>query len=149
MSAPMILPMLRSDLDAVVRISDEVFPVPWSREDFAAELARTWAVVRILRPRPGLPVCAFINYWRAADEVQIMNIATSPQWRRHGFARLLLCDAIATSKLSGASLVTLEVRRSNEAARGLYASLDFEVIGVRPGYYSDIREDAVVMQRAL
>ena len=141
--------MLRSDLPAVERISASCFPNPWSRDEFEKELARPYALLRVLRPSSHEPVCAFANYWHIADELQVMNIATEPAARRRGYGRALLGDLIQTGQSRGVRWVTLEVRRSNVAARALYGAFGFEEQGIRQRYYSDNGEDAVVMHLAL
>jgi ribosomal-protein-alanine N-acetyltransferase len=146
---PVILPMLASDLDVVGRISHECFPVPWTRVEFEKELARDYAVLRVLRASLGEPVCAFTNFWCVADEVQLMNVATLPSQRRHGHGRALVMDMLQYARDHRYALATLEVRRSNEPARALYRSFGFVEQGVRPRYYSDNAEDAIVMHLAL
>ena len=141
--------MLRADLGAVERISAACFPRPWSRVEFEEELARPYAVLRVLRPSAQEPVCAFANYWHVADELQVMNIATDPAARRRGHGRALLQDLIESGRHRNARWVTLEVRRSNLAARALYRGFGFAEQGVRQRYYSDNGEDAVVMHLAL
>lgn len=140
-----ILPMLASDLDAVQRIAAACFPIPWTRSEFQKELTRSYAVLRVLRPSLQSPVCAFANYWHVADELQVMNIATLPALRRCGHASALLTDLLQTAHERRANSVTLEVRRSNAAARALYAKFGFIEQGIRQRYYSDNGEDAVVM----
>lgn len=141
--------MLRSDLQVVERISAACFPNPWSGDEFEKELARPYALLRVLRPSAQEPVCAFANYWHVADELQVMNIATEPAARRRGHGRALLQDLIQTGQSRSVRWVTLEVRRSNTAARALYGAFGFEEQGIRQRYYSDNGEDAVVMHLAL
>jgi len=141
--------MLASDLDVVERIAARCFPVPWTREEFAKELQRPYAVLRVCRPSLHEPVCAFANYWHIADELQVMNVATLPEARRRGYGRALLSDLIQDGQRRGAHWVTLEVRRSNEAARALYRSFGFVELGVRQQYYSDNGEDAIIMHLEL
>lgn len=148
-SRPIILPMLASDLDAVQRIADRCFPLPWTRQEFEKELKRSYAVLRVLRPSLQEPVCAFANYWHVVDELQVMNIATLPELRRQGHASLLLQDLIQTGRERRARWVTLEVRHSNQAARELYRKYGFVELGLRQRYYSDNGEDAVVMNLVL
>jgi ribosomal-protein-alanine N-acetyltransferase len=137
--------MLASDLDAVQRIATECFPVPWTRQEFEKELARTYAVLRVLRPSVQDPVSAFANYWHVADEIQLMNVATWPELRRSGYASALMQDLLQQARERRAQLVSLEVRRSNDAARALYRKFGFIEQGIRQHYYSDNGEDAVVM----
>jgi [ribosomal protein S18]-alanine N-acetyltransferase len=144
-----ILPMRASDLMAVERIAERCFPVPWTRQEFQKELARDYAVLRVLRPSVGEPVCAFANYWHIGDELQLMNVATLPELQRHGHGRALLVDLLQHARERHVKLVTLEVRRSNAPARALYTSLGFRELGVRQRYYSDNGEDAIVMHLSL
>lgn len=146
---PVILPMLGSDLDVVGRIAAQCFPVPWTREEFEKELQRDYAVLRVLRPSLGEPVCAFANFWCIGDEAQLMNVATLPAQRRHGFARALIADMIQHARERRLALVTLEVRRGNDAARALYRAFGFVEQGIRPRYYSDNGEDAIVMHLSI
>ena len=148
-SAPIILPMRSSDLRVVCGIAAEAFPVPWTPEEFSQELSRDFAVIRVLRPGAGQAVCAFLNYWVLADEAQIMNVATHPLQRRRGFARALLLDSVGRLRAAGVSAATLEVRRSNVSAIGLYESLGFTIQGLRPRYYSDNQEDGLIMRLTL
>jgi ribosomal-protein-alanine N-acetyltransferase len=141
--------MLASDLDAVQQIAALCFPVPWTRSEFEKELKRSYAVLRVLRPSLQEPVCAFANYWHVADELQVMNIATLPGVRRRGHASELLQDLIQTGRERRVRWVTLEVRRSNEAARALYQKFGFVEQGIRQRYYTDNGEDAVVMHLEL
>lgn len=147
-AAPLILPMQRADVSAVCRIADAAFPLPWRRDDFERELVRAWAVIRVLRPHAGAPVAAFVHYWWVSGEVQIMNIATEPGCRRHGHARALMQDVLDAARGRARALI-LEVRRSNRPAIALYESLGFAGIGVRPRYYANDGEDALVMRRDL
>lgn len=137
-----------ADLDVVAEIERRSFPVPWSREIFAAELARPGAHIDVLTDAAGA-VRAFSNYWVAADEIHLLKIATHPEWRRLGHGRALLLHLLARARAWRAAVVVLEVRRSNQAAQELYVREGFQVIGVRPAYYADDGEDAVAMQRRL
>ena len=76
------------------------------------------------------------------DELHINSLAVDPAWRRRGLARRLLVSVLGDAVASGAQSATLEVRRSNEAARALYEGLGFKVDGVRRDYYQHPREDA-------
>jgi ribosomal-protein-alanine N-acetyltransferase len=136
-------PMTKADLDAVVEIESLSQPSPWSRQIFAEELAREWARLQVIR-NDGRAV-AFSNYWLVHDEVHLLNIGTHPDHRRQGYARALMEALIQTGQSRRASLVTLEVRRSNLGAISLYEALSFKNVGVRRGYYAEDREDALVM----
>src|SRR5262249_8870138 len=84
---------------------------------------------------------------RIVDELHINNLAVAPSARRHGVASALLRYVLREGMQLGAARATLEVRRSNEAARALYERFGFAVAGVRHGYYSNPVEDAVVLGR--
>lgn len=129
-------------------IAEAAFPIPWRREDFERELVRAWAVLRVLRPHSGAPIAAFVHYWWVSGEVQIMNVATVPSLRRRGYARALLRDVVDAAHGRARSLI-LEVRRGNEPAIRMYESLGFQGVGVRPRYYANDGEDALVMRREL
>jgi ribosomal-protein-alanine N-acetyltransferase len=81
------------------------------------------------------------------DELHINNLAVLPAYRRAGIGLALLRHALDEGARMGARRATLEVRRSNEAARQLYERFGFSVVGVRHGYYSNPVEDALVLWR--
>ncbi len=135
------------DLDAVVEIERLCFPAPWARQAFADELARPWARLELLRDRER--VLGFCNYWLVADEVHILNVAVHPEARRRGHGARLLRHLVAEARQAKARVLSLEVRASNHAAQGLYRSFGFREVGVRPKYYADNGEDAVLMDLEL
>jgi ribosomal-protein-alanine N-acetyltransferase len=89
----------------------------------------------------------FCSFWRVLDELHINNLAVLPDLRRTGIGSLLLEFALTKGVELGARRATLEVRRSNEAARLLYERFGFSVAGVRVAYYSKPVEDALVLWR--
>lgn len=140
-----IQPLRSSDIDAVMEIERLSFKSPWSRQVFEEEIARSWAYVDVLRNTATDDVAAFCNYWLVADEVHVLNVATHPQERRQGHGSRLMAHVIDYAKRTACRLVTLEVRRSNEAAQRLYRRFAFKTVGIRPAYYVDDNEDAMVM----
>lgn len=144
-----IEPMRRGDVDAIMEIERAGFGTPWEREVFVEELGREFAYVDVLRERgpqhAGERVLAFINYWLVRDEVHVLNVATDPAARRQGHASRLLEHAIRFARQRGCRYVTLEARRSNHGAIRLYRKHGFRPVGIRPRYYADNNEDAVVM----
>jgi [ribosomal protein S18]-alanine N-acetyltransferase len=141
-----IVPMAESDLDDIMEIERTAFRAPWSRQVFVEELDREWAYVDILRTRePRGGVLAFVNYWLVRDEVHILNVATRASVRRQGHAARLLEHVIAFAHRERCRYLTLEVRRSNQAAIRLYRKYGFRPVGIRPNYYVEDREDAIVM----
>jgi ribosomal-protein-alanine N-acetyltransferase len=133
------------DLDGIERIENAVYPTPWSRSMFAGELAKPSSLcVGGFDPDSGRLI-AYLIVSRYVDAWHIMNLAVHPGWRRVGVAsRLLdeLFDLTADDRRRG---YTLEVRVSNTSAIALYERFGFETSGLRRGYYTDNREDALIM----
>ena len=139
--------MAMSDLPAVMAIEHQAFSNPWSTEMVRKELSQDWSTVLVVEEATpaGWQLRAFAIFWLVADEVHILNVATDGAVRRRGFGRQVMEAVLATGKTQKCRLATLEVRRSNEAALALYGSLGFRAVGMRPSYYQDNKEDAVIM----
>lgn len=116
--------------------------------DLSAELGRSWARIWVARDAPGKEALGFLLAWSVADELQVINLATHPDFRRQGVAKLLLSNALERALRERARLVLLEVRRSNQAAIALYRAHGFSVCHVRRAYYAD-NEDALEMMLAI
>jgi ribosomal-protein-alanine N-acetyltransferase len=134
-----------ADLDAVMEIERLSFATPWVRQAFADELTRPWARLELLRDGPGGRVLGFCNYWLVADELHILNVAVHPDFRKQGHASALARHILDVARQQKARVVSLEVRASNLPARSLYRKLGFREVGMRPKYYADNGEDAVLM----
>ena len=97
-------------------------------------------------PTPhGEPVIGFVGVWLMVDEAHIVTIAVRDGYRRRGIGELLLIAAIELALMNERGAVSLECRISNDAAVALYEKYGFRRLGIRPRYYSDNREDAVIM----
>ena len=138
-----------ADLDAIAEIERLSFPAPWAKQAFADELARPWARLDILRHGATGRVVAFCNYWLVADELHILNVAVHPEARRHGHAARLLRHILDEALRNQARVASLEVRASNLAAAALYRKFGFREVGVRPKYYANDGEDALLMDLEL
>jgi len=90
-------------------------------------------------------IFGFAGFWIMAGEAHITNIAVQEKHRRHGIGGLLLISLIDLATELDARLITLEVRASNTAAQSLYSEYGFTQVGLRRGYYTDNREDGVLM----
>jgi [ribosomal protein S18]-alanine N-acetyltransferase len=112
------------------------------------ELAGPWARVWVARV-PSSEMAAFLVAWHVADELHVLDVATSPVFRRRGIATSLMRVALEYASAEHVRIVLLEVRRSNRQAIRLYRRLGFTAMGVRPGYYADNGEDAIEMVLAL
>jgi [ribosomal protein S18]-alanine N-acetyltransferase len=136
-----------ADLDGILAIDAASFVRPWTREMYEAELENP-AVTRIFVIRtPELPVAGYCATWFLLPEVHINNLAIRPEQRRRGLATRLLGRVLQTALEAGGERATLEVRRSNHAARRLYEGLGFRVRGVRVDYYTEPVEDALILWR--
>ena len=138
-------PMRLADVDAVMAIEKSSFRSPMTPQLLLEEMGREWAHIDVVRDRAKWAVVAFSNYWIVADEVHLLNLATHPEERRAGHASRLLAHIIETGRVRKCRFVTLEVRRSNAAAVRLYRRFGFRAVGVRPNYYAEDQEDAIVM----
>jgi [ribosomal protein S18]-alanine N-acetyltransferase len=136
-----------ADLDGILAIDAESFLRPWTREMYEAELDNP-AVTRIFVIRtPDRPVAGYCATWFLLPEVHINNLAVRPELRRRGLATYLLGRVLQRALEAGGERATLEVRRSNHAARRLYEGLGFRVRGVRADYYTEPVEDALILWR--
>ena len=134
-----------ADLDAIEAIERESYPTPWSRSMFASELAKPSSIC--LGVVDGERLAAYLIVSRYVDAWHVMNVAVSPDFRRQGLAGSLLNHLFDLTANDGRRGYTLEVRVSNEGAIKLYEALGFKSRGVRRGYYTDNREDALIMWR--
>jgi len=151
MSAPQdfaLRPMRPDDLDAVVDVERRAHVAPWTPELLRQELEHAWATVLVCQAQDGR-VVGHVVFWLVQDEVHILNVAADPDFQRRGIGRRLVRAAEAAGLDKGAVLSTLEVRRSNAPAIALYQSQGYAQVGVRPRYYSDNGEDALVMTKSL
>lgn len=142
-------PLLEADLDEVCAIERSSFGTPWARSLFEEELRRPglclWRVLREPGARAGSRVAAYGGFWKAVDEAHFTNIAVRPDRRRLGLGRRLLRELLGLARAEGCLRATLEVRPSNLGARALYASEGFDPVAVRPRYYGDDGEDALIL----
>lgn len=136
-----------ADLPRIMEIEAAGFLHPWSEQMLRTELAHAWSVV--LAAVDGAPgperLLGYVIFWLVHDEVHVLNVATAPEARRRGVGRALMEQAAEHGRRRACRLVTLEVRRSNAAAQALYRAMGFRQVGVRPGYYAEEGEDAIVM----
>jgi ribosomal-protein-alanine N-acetyltransferase len=139
----------KEDVDRVLEIEKEGFLHPWSRVLVERELDHAWSRLLLAEETPGGAVLGYIVFWIVHDEVHVLNVATAVAARRRGVGRALMVAAEEEGLRRGARLSTLEVRRSNAPAIALYLALGYRQIGVRPNYYAEEREDAIVMVKNL
>lgn len=133
-----------ADLDQVMDIEVAAFPSPWSREAYRREIADN-SYAHYLVMSAGGEIVGYGGMWVVLDEAHVTNLAVAPACRRQGYGGRLLSALIELATAVGADRLTLEVRRSNQAAQTLYIRHGFVVCGVRRNYYADTQEDALVM----
>ena len=139
-------PLEPHDLDAVEEIERVSYGTPWSRSMFVAELRKPSSLALGAYSAEGdLVGYAFVS--RYVDAWHVMNVAVSVEFRRRGIATTLLERLFEVTATDSRRGYTLEVRVSNLHAIRLYEQLGFEARGVRRGYYTDNREDALIMWR--
>ena len=123
------------------------FSDPWSEKSIASELTNKLALWLVAEENGA--VAGYIGSQTVPDESDMMNVAVHPDFRRQGIAEALvtaLCEAL---KKQGSVSLTLEVRASNEPAKALYEKLGFELVGRRPNYYRNPKEDALILRKML
>ncbi len=134
-----------SDLSAIEAIEQKAYPTPWSRSMFASELAKPTSIC--LGAFEGQDLVGYVINSRYVDAWHVMNVAVDPDHQRRGIATALLERLFEVTRDDERRGYTLEVRVSNEDAIALYEKLGFEARGIRRGYYTDNREDALIMWR--
>jgi ribosomal-protein-alanine N-acetyltransferase len=140
-----IRPLILGDLNAIEEIERSSYPTPWSRSMFAGELAKPASMC--LGAFEGDELAGYLIISRYVDAWHVMNIAVAPQFRRRGIATALLEKLVELTEDGSRRGYTLEVRVSNDGAIKLYERLGFTSRGIRRGYYTDNREDALIMWR--
>ncbi len=133
------------DLNAIEVIERSSYPTPWSRSMFAGELAKPSSICLGAIEAETEELVGYLIISRYVDAWHVMNIAVADEYRRRGVATRLMESLFEITSSDGARGYTLEVRVSNEAAIKLYEGLGFRSRGVRRGYYTDNREDALIM----
>jgi len=139
--------MTTADLPAVLHIERQCFTCAWEMEMFVAEMEGP--VSHALIMEIGQHMIGYATYRVILDEAHLMNIAVAPQFRGRGHGRAFMDHLLEDCSRRGARYLFLEVRESNGPARALYDSMDFTLLGRRRSYYSDNREDALVLMRWL
>ena len=143
-SVPHIRAMTEADLQPVIRIEGAIYSHPWTRGNFADSIKAGYTCLVM---EVGGEIVAYGVLMLAAQEAHILNVSVAESSQRNGYGRTLVLSFIDAARLYGASQILLEVRLSNVAGRGLYVSMGFQSVTVRPGYYPAMhgREDAILM----
>lgn len=139
-----VAPMELRDLEAVHLIEQASFTTPWPMHALEEEI-RSNRLASYIVARAGERVVGFAGIWLMIDEAHITTFAVHPAWRRRRIGERLLEHLLELAVRRHAREATLEVRLSNLAARKLYEKYGFRPVGIRPRYYSDDNEDALIM----
>lgn len=136
--------MTLTDVPAVAEIDRLSFSLPWPERSFRYEVSENPAARPWVAEVDGR-VAAMLVLWLLVDEAHIATIATHPDFRRQGIGERLLLHALVAAREEGAARAFLEVRAGNLAAQAFYKKYGFVVDGIRPRYYKDNNEDALLM----
>ncbi|MCR8643583.1 ribosomal protein S18-alanine N-acetyltransferase [Paenibacillus sp. N1-5-1-14] len=136
--------MSLQDIPYVLDIEKEAFTLPWSKDAFYNELTNNHFAHYMIMEING-EVGGYAGMWMIVDEAHVTNIALKGIHRGQKLGERLLIELQQAAATLGATRMTLEVRVSNEIAQNLYTKLGFTSAGVRPGYYTDNNEDALIM----
>lgn len=139
-----VRPMVMTDVDGVMAVEHDSFLTPWSRSAFEEELAQNRLARYIVAVENGA-IVGYAGTWLVINEAHVTNVAVSSQRRREGIGRLLMQKLMELARENGMESMTLEVRVSNAAARHLYEQLGFVEAGIRKNYYSETKEDALIL----
>ncbi len=135
--------MTKADLPAVMALDGAAFPHQWPKQAWEEELNKhgdTYLCLEVDNT-----IAGYVGFWWVLDEVQITRVAVSTAFRQQGLGIALMEAAQKLARDMGSHFMTLEVRESNTAARGLYEKLGFKSLGIRPHYYEN-KENAVIME---
>lgn len=139
--------MTLADVAEVAQLEKRCFTIPWSEKSFTDEMNNKLAVYLVAKD---VGRCiGYAGFWNVSGEGGITNVAVLPEYRRSGVGSMLIKAMIKTAETLDIELLTLEVRKSNLAAQGLYNKFGFDIIGERKRYYSDNGEDAWIMTKYL
>lgn len=137
--------MTAQHVDAVLKIENECFAHPWSRQSIESELENKNSV--FYTALEGDEVAGYIGMSTVLDEGYIFNVAVSAKHRKKGIGSALIQELVTYGKKNNFCFLTLEVRESNENAISLYSKFGFIKVGERKNYYSDPVENAVLMTK--
>jgi ribosomal-protein-alanine N-acetyltransferase len=144
--------MIEADLDSILLIERQSFQRIWPRSSFLGELNCENAYCFTLRRQENdnsTRVIAYVCYRVVSDEMHLLRVAVAQKFRRRGIASRLIDGCLKLAREKGATTALLEVRPSNTPAISMYQKLGFQCIGKRPYYYTETREDALILSKNL
>ncbi len=142
-----IRPMTKDDVDDVYKVEEDCFVDPWSKESIRKELKNDLA--RYLVAEIDGEIVGYVGVWFVVDEGHITNVAVHSNYRGKKIGDKLVKEMVELCRQSNIVAMTLEVRVSNIVAQNLYKKYGFKMGGIRKEYYSDNKEDAIIMWNQL
>ena len=139
-----VVSMTLKHIEDIMVVENLSFKIPWSKNAFIDEITKNKFAVYLSAVLDGR-VIGYAGMWKVFDEGHITNIAVHPEHRGNGVGNALLERLLSCAKSEGILRLTLEVRKSNLTAQGLYGKHGFEASGFRKAYYADNGEDAIIM----
>lgn len=143
----LLRPARASDIAAIAATELESFTDPWTAEGFAAELDNSHSC--LLAAECDGRICGYAVMYCVLETAELPKICVAPEYRRQGIGAAMLERLSQRAAAGGCTGLSLEVRQSNLAARALYESQGFENVGIRPSFYRNPTEDAVIMTKPL
>lgn len=142
-----IRPMTIDDVDEVYKVEEDCFVDPWSKDSIRKELKNDLA--RYLVAEIDDKIVGYVGVWFVVDEGHITNVAVHSDYRGKKIGDRLVKEMVELCKENNLVAMTLEVRTSNTVAQNLYRKYGFKMGGIRKEYYSDNKEDAIIMWNQL
>lgn len=136
--------MTAADVDQVYALEVATFPDPWSQDSFREEMEQNRCARYLVAERDGR-IVAYAGAWMIMEEGHITNVAVAASERGKGLGKAITAALMQYAANLGVQYMTLEVRKSNGVAQGLYEGLGFAALGVRKRYYENNGEDALLM----
>ena len=135
-----------SDLDDIYELDVQTFAMPWSKEALSYDILENDNAFVIVAEYEG-EFAGYADIWTVLDEADLNSIAVRVDFRRKGIGDAIMLAMTEILSANGVATINLEVRVSNMPAIKLYKKYGFKECGVRPGYYLDNGEDALIMKR--
>lgn len=135
-----------SDLDDIYDLDVQTFAMPWSKEALSYDILENDNAFVIVAEYEG-QFAGYADIWTVLDEADLNSIAVRVDFRRKGIGDAIMFAMTEMLSANGVETINLEVRVSNIPAIKLYKKYGFKECGVRPGYYLDNGEDALIMKR--
>lgn len=139
--------MTMDDVDSVYVVEEDCFVYPWSKESIKKELKNNLA--RYLVAQLDDKIVGYVGVWFVVDEGHITNVAVHSEYRGKKIGDKLVKEMVELCNKNHIVAMTLEVRSSNTVAQNLYRKYGFKMGGIRKEYYSDNKEDAIIMWNQL